>query len=81
MKYLFLLISTFTFAQKTKFVDFKSVSGQLKVNAKEKSVSVAVLYCFDILKSIDSIKIDTQNTSFNELKSNEEEIKFTTNGN
>jgi hypothetical protein len=34
MKYLF--FSTFTFAQQTQFVDFKSVQGKIAVNSIEK---------------------------------------------
>ncbi|WP_291104016.1 MULTISPECIES: M1 family metallopeptidase [unclassified Flavobacterium] len=80
MRYLFLLISTITFAQQTKFVDFKSVSGQVTINPKEKSVSGAVRYWFDVLKPIDTIKIDAQNMTFSEVEMNEQKIKFSTNG-
>lgn len=80
MKYLFLLISTITFAQQTKFVDFKSVSGKITINPKERSVSGKVRYWFDVLKSIDTIKIDAQNMTFSEVEMNENKIKFTTNG-
>ena len=80
MKYLFLILSTITFAQQTKFVDFKSVSGQITINPKEKSVSGAVRYWFDVLKPIDTIKIDAQNMTFSKVESNEKKIQFTTNG-
>jgi aminopeptidase N len=80
MKYLFLLISTITFAQQTKFVDFKSVSGQIAINPKEKSISGAVQYWFDVLKPIDTIKIDAQNMTFFDVKRMDKEIQFTTNG-
>ena len=81
MKYLFLLITTLTFAQQTKFVDFKSVSGQVTINSEEKSVSGAVRYWFDVLKPIDTIKIDAQNMIFSQVEMNEKKIQFTTNGN
>lgn len=80
MKYLFLLISTITFAQQTKFVDFKSVSGQIVINSQEKSVSGSVRYWFDVLKPIDTIRIDAQNMMFSEVKIKDKEIHFTTNG-
>ena len=37
MKYFFLLIGSFALAQQTKFVDFKLVSGEIKLDAVEKS--------------------------------------------
>ena len=80
MKYLFLLISTLVFAQQTKSVDFKSVYGQLTINATEKSVSGAVRYWFTVLKSVDTLKIDAQNMTFSEVELNEKKIQFTTNG-
>ena len=80
MKYLFLLISTITFAQQTKFVDFKSVYGQVTINPEEKSVLGSVRYWFDVLKPIDTIKIDAQNMTFSEVEMNKKKIQFTTNG-
>jgi aminopeptidase N len=76
MKYLFFFISTFTFAQQTHFVDFKSVLGKIAVNPIEKTVSGDVDYDFDVLKSIDTIKIDAQNMEFADLKLNGKPIKF-----
>jgi aminopeptidase N len=57
MKYLFLLLSSLAFAQQTKFVDFKSVSGQLTLNAKEKSIAGSVHYSLEVLNPIDTIKL------------------------
>lgn len=76
MKYLFFFISTFTFAQQTQFVDFKSVLGKIAINPIEKTVSGDVDYNFDVLKSIDTIKIDAQNMEFSNLKLNGKSIKF-----
>lgn len=76
MKYLFFFISTFTFAQQTQFVDFKSVLGKIVVNPSEKTVSGDVDYDFDVFKSIDTIKIDAQNMEFSDLKLNGKSIKF-----
>ncbi len=76
MKYLFFFISTFTFAQQTQFVDFKSVLGKITINPIEKIVSGDVDYDFDVLKSIDTIKIDAQNMEFSDLKLNGKSIKF-----
>jgi aminopeptidase N len=76
MKYLFFFISTFSFAQQTQFVDFKSVLGKIAINPIEKTVSGDVDYDFDVLKSIDTIKIDAQNMEFSDLKLNGKPIKF-----
>ena len=76
MKYLFFFISTFTFAQQTQFVDFKSVQGKIAVNSIEKTVSGDVNYDFDVLKSIDTIKIDAQNMEFSDLKLNGKSVNY-----
>lgn len=80
MKYLFLLISAITFAQQTKFVDFKSVYGQVTINPEERSVSGAVRYWFDVLKPIDTIKIDAQNMTFFNVEINEKSVNYSNNG-
>jgi aminopeptidase N len=68
MKYIFLFITSFAFAQQTKFVDFKSVNGQLKLNPVEKSVSGIVDYQFEVLKPVDTIKIDAKNMEFSHVQ-------------
>lgn len=80
MKYLFFLITTFAFSQQTQFVDFKSVHGQIKLNPIEKSVSGIVSYKFEILKPIDTIRIDAINMEFSKVKLNNKPIKIDTNG-
>ena len=80
MKYLFLLLSLFTFAQQTKSVDFKTVKGKISVNPNTKSVTGAVSYVFKVLKPIDTIKIDAQNMTFSEVELNNKKIPFVTNG-
>lgn len=74
MKYILLLFTTFIFAQQTKFVDFKTVSGQLSFNAKEKLVSGSVDYQFEILKPIDTIKIDAKNMEFTKVQIDNKEV-------
>ena len=76
MKYLFLFISTFAFAQQTQFVDFKSVLGKIAINPTEKIVSGDVIYDFEVLKPIDTIKIDAQNMTFSNIKVNGKSISF-----
>jgi aminopeptidase N len=80
MKYIFLLFTSFIFAQQTKFVDFKTVSGQLFLNAKEKSVSGFVDYQFEVLKRIDTIKIDAKNMEFTKVQLNNKEAVFINTG-
>ena len=76
MKYLFLLISTFTFAQQIQFVDFKSVLGKITLNPTTKTVSGNVTYDFQVLKSIDTLKIDAQNMTFSDLKLNGKVVDY-----
>ena len=76
MKYLFLLISTFTFAQQTQFVDFKSVLGKITIDPTMKIVSGNVTYDFQVLKPIDTLKIDAQNMTFSDLKLNGKPIEY-----
>jgi aminopeptidase N len=80
MKYLFLFISSFAFAQQTQYVDFKSVLGKIAINPKEKAVSGNVDYHFEVLKSIDTIKIDAQNMTVSNLKLNGNEVQFLNTG-
>lgn len=76
MKYLFFFISSFTFAQQTQFVDFKSVLGKIAINPIERTVSGTIDYDFDVLKSIDTIKIDAQNMEFSDMKLNGKLINY-----
>ena len=80
MKYLFLFLSTFAFAQQTKSVDFKTVNGQISINPNNKSVAGTVAYTFEVIKSLDTIKIDAQNMTFSEMELNEKKLPFITNG-
>jgi aminopeptidase N len=80
MKYIFLFITSFVFAQQTQFVDFKSVNGQLKLNAIEKSVSGSVDYRFEVLKLIDTIKIDAKNMEFSNVKIDNKDVIFINTG-
>jgi aminopeptidase N len=80
MKYILLFITCFSFAQQTQFVDFKSVSGQLKLNAPEKSLSGSVDYTFDVLQPIDTIKIDAKNMEFTQVKIDGKEVLFVNSG-
>lgn len=80
MKYIFLLFTTFIFAQQTQVVDFKSVRGQLKLNPTEKSVSGIVDYEFEILKPTDTIKLDAKNMDFVKVQINNKDAVFVNTG-
>ncbi|WP_394774671.1 M1 family metallopeptidase [Flavobacterium sp.] len=80
MKYIFLFITTFAFAQQTQFVDFKSVNGQLKLNAAEKSVSGIVDYQFEVLKPVDTIKIDAKNMEFTHVQIDNKDVIYINTG-
>lgn len=76
MKYIFLLFTSFLFAQQTQNVDFKSVSAQLSLNSKEKMVSGTVEFQFEVLKECDTISLDAKNMEFLNVKINGSEAIF-----
>lgn len=80
MKYLILLFSAFSFAQQTKFVDFKSVLGKIEINPIEKSVLGEVTYDFEVKSAIDTIKIDAQNMTFTNIKINNRVVTYKNSG-
>jgi aminopeptidase N len=80
MKYILFFITCFSFAQQTQFVDFKSVSGQLKLNAAEKSLSGSIDYAFEVLQAIDTIKVDAKNMEFTQVKVDGKEVVFVNSG-
>jgi aminopeptidase N len=76
MKYLLLLISSFTFGQQTQFVDFKSVFGKINIDPETKTIYGNVTYEFQVLKPIDTLKIDAQNMIISDLKLNGKIINY-----
>jgi len=80
MKYIFLLITSFAFAQQTQYVDFKSVSGQLTLNAKEKTIVGVIDYQFEVLKPLDTIKIDAKNMEFSKVQIDNKNAVFVNSG-
>jgi aminopeptidase N len=80
MKYILLFITSFVFAQQTQFVNFKSVHGQLTLNVKEKSVSGLVDYQFEVLKHVDTIKIDAKNMEFSHVQIDNKDAVFLNTG-
>ena len=80
MKYVILLLSAFSFAQQTKFVDFKSVLGKIEINPIEKSVFGEVTYEFQVTSAIDTIRIDAQNMTFTNFKINNTVVNYKNSG-
>jgi aminopeptidase N len=90
MKYFLLLIGAFSFAQQpgpkgtsvaqTRFADFKTAHGTLSVDYAQRSVSGDVTYDLEILKPIDTLKIDAQQMTFSEVKLNGKPVNFKNSG-
>lgn len=80
MKYIFLFVTTFVFAQQTQYVDFKSVSGQLTINDSNKTISGRIDYHFDVLKPIDTIRIDGKNMEFTNVQIDGKDVVFVNTG-
>ena len=76
----FLLLSTFSFAQQIQKVDFKTAKGNIVINPKEKKVFGSVRYVFTVKETIDTIKIDAVKMNFTSVKINKKEVKFTNSG-
>jgi aminopeptidase N len=76
MRYLFLLIFSFSFAQQSQKVDFKVLNVNLIPNAIEKSISGEVIYDFQVLSTIDTISIDAINMDFDAVKINGKTVKY-----
>ena len=65
-----LLFTIFTFGQQTSKVDFKTVTGNIILNAMDKKVSGTVNYLFEVNKAIDTIRIDAQKMIVTNVKIN-----------
>jgi aminopeptidase N len=81
MRYLYLLLfSNLIFSQQTQKVDFKSVLGKISINPDKKQVSGTVLYEFDVLQIVDTIYIDGQNMTFDQVFVNGKEVEYKNSG-
>ncbi len=76
IKYLFIFLSAFSFAQQTQFVDFLKCDALLNINPIEKSISGSVSYSFKVLKDIDSIKIDSKNIDIFQVNVNDTDVDY-----
>jgi len=74
MKYIFLLISSFAFAQQLQKVDFKTVTANLEIDAVQKTIYGTVSYEFELLSKIDTIRIDAKNMQFSEVQINAKSV-------
>ena len=77
---LFLLSILFSFSQQTESVDFKTGSATLFINPLQKKVEGKITYAFDVLKKIDTICIDAQQMTFNNVTLNGKALKFHNSG-
>uniref|UniRef100_UPI00404901A9 M1 family metallopeptidase n=1 Tax=Flavobacterium sp. TaxID=239 RepID=UPI00404901A9 len=75
----FLLLFFFTIsgvAQQYKSVDFIECNAFLVPNAVEKSISGKIQYEFEVLSTVDTIKIDAINMDFTEVSINGKSVNF-----
>lgn len=81
MRYLFLFfITTFSFAQQIKKVDFISVNASLTLSSFQKSIVGNIQFDFNVLSKMDTIKIDAQKMEIEDLKINNIAVKFKNSG-
>ena len=76
---LFLFCTAVTLAQQTNKVDFIKVAGIVTPDATLKKVVGSAVYHFNVLKPIDTIRIDAKNMDFNQVKINNQAVKFKNN--
>lgn len=76
IKFLFILCPFFTFSQQFKKVDFKTLNADLSLHAGDKKISGTVNYTFDVLSSIDTIRIDAKKMNFKNVKINDKVVEF-----
>jgi aminopeptidase N len=75
----FLFFTVFSFSQQTQKVDFIKVTGVVAPDASLKRVVGSAVYHFNVLKPIDTIRIDAKNMNFDEVKINNKLVKFKNN--
>ena len=75
----FLFFTTIIFAQQTTKVDFIKVTGVVAPDASLKKVVGSAVYHFNVLKQIDTIRIDAINMNFDHVIINNQPVKFKNN--
>ena len=79
-RYLFLLLISFlSFAQQSDKVDFTWCHAIVNVNSVNKTVSSGIIYEFEVIKNIDSIRIDAINMEFENVSINNKNVNFINN--
>ncbi len=76
MKYLILLLSAVGFAQQTTKVDFKTLNGFVAPDYASRTITGQAKYGFEVLKSIDTIRIDAKDMEFSSVAINGKNVKF-----
>ncbi|MBC7641960.1 MAG: M1 family metallopeptidase [Flavobacterium sp.] len=77
MQYLFIVLFSITlFSQQYKNVDFRSVAGKIEINPEKKQVSGKVIYDFEVLQMVDTIYIDAQSMTFENVFVNDKKVDF-----
>lgn len=75
MRYFLLLFVTFSFAQQSQFVDFKTIHASVTINPVKRNIVGKCTYTFDVKKKIDTIRIDAQKMQFTNIKVNNVIVK------
>lgn len=75
-KFLFILCPFFAFSQQVKKVDFKTLNADLSLHAGDKKIWGTINCTFDVLSSIDTIRIDAKKMNFKNLKINDVSVDF-----
>lgn len=78
MRYIFLFLTAFTFAQQSKSVDFKTIDASIGINPIKRNVLGNVTYTFEVKSIVDTIKIDAIRMAFYNVKINGIEVPFAT---
>jgi len=80
LPFLFLLFPYFLFSQQLQKVDFKTLNATLSLDTANKKIAGKSTYVFEVLSTIDTIRIDAKNMSFSNLKINNNTVEFKNSG-
>ena len=78
-KLFFLIIPFFSFAQQTTKVDFIKCDASVAPNFETKTIDGTVVYKFQVLSEIDSIRIDAKNMYFSDVAINGTPVNYKNN--
>lgn len=80
LPFLFLLFPYFLFSQQLQKVDFKTLNATLSLDTANKKIAGKTTYVFEVLSTIDTIRIDAKSMSFSNLKINNNTVEFKNSG-